>query len=74
MTLREIIEKYLKDNSYDGLLHGEYECGCGLDDLFPCIGGDEILGCQPAFKRVSDDPEDGGWAFFLTKKEEKNEP
>lgn len=34
MTIREIIEKYLKDNGLDGLCGDE--CGCKTGDLFPC--------------------------------------
>jgi hypothetical protein len=34
MTIKEVITKYLKDNSYDGLAGNN--CGCGVDDLMPC--------------------------------------
>ena len=35
MTVLEIVEKYLRDNGYDGLyLPGE--CACKIGDLAPC--------------------------------------
>lgn len=44
MTIKDIIEKYLKDNGFDGLAGDE--CGCGVDDIFPCS---EFCGqCEPA--------------------------
>ena len=32
----DITASYLKEHDYDGLVNGELECGCGLDDLAPC--------------------------------------
>jgi hypothetical protein len=46
MTGKEIIEKYLKENGFDGLCGG-YCCGCTLDDLIPCEFG--VKDCVPAF-------------------------
>jgi len=34
MTVKKIVENYLRKNGYDGL-YAE-ECGCCLDDLMPC--------------------------------------
>lgn len=34
MNCKQIVEKYLRENGFDGLA-GE-DCGCGLDDLFAC--------------------------------------
>lgn len=57
MTVREIVKDYLKNNNYDGLCciegFGAVPCGCGVDDLFPCVSladgwGDNIPNCQPA--------------------------
>lgn len=28
MTVANIVEKYLKENGYDGLCNGNLECGC----------------------------------------------
>jgi len=46
MTCKEIVEKYLRDNGYDGLTDGE--CACGLEDLMPC--GDFGSDCVPGYK------------------------
>ena len=51
MTIEVIIEKYLKDNGFDGLCDPALECGCGLDDFMPC-GGEGVIDCQPAYKHV----------------------
>jgi len=50
MTVKEIIEKYLQDNRFDGLCGDD--CGCGLgEDFMPCMGeGSDI--CEPAYKIV----------------------
>lgn len=47
MNSREIIRKYLKENNYDGLFC-DGECGCQIDDLFPCWDGG--LDCEPGYK------------------------
>jgi hypothetical protein len=46
MTCKDIIEKYLIDNGFDGLCGDE--CGCSMDDFMPCEGlcGD----CFPAYE------------------------
>ena len=36
MTVLQIVEKYLKDNGYDGLYETDSECACGISDLQPC--------------------------------------
>ena len=40
ITVKEIVKKYLKENGYDGLVGNE--CGCDIDDLFPC----GLEGCE----------------------------
>ena len=47
MTVRDIIEKYLRENGHAGLYNPEISCGCGLDDFMPC-GGEGILECVSA--------------------------
>lgn len=42
MTVRELIERYLRKEGYDGLAGDE--CGCGLENLMPC---DTPLNCVP---------------------------
>jgi len=51
MTVSEIIEKYLKENGYDGLYNLNGECGCEIDDLIPCM--DYCGDCKPGYK-ISD--------------------
>jgi len=41
MTVKEIIEAYLREHGYDGIYAPEDECGCHLGDLFPCGGTGE---------------------------------
>ena len=36
MNCKEIVVKYLKENDYDGLFNKQFECGCSIDNLFPC--------------------------------------
>jgi hypothetical protein len=42
INVRQIVEKYLKDNGYDGLF-SEYECACSFDDFMPCSGTNDML-------------------------------
>lgn len=46
MTVKEIIIKYLDDNSYDGLCNDN--CGCSKDDLVPC--GSIQEDCNTAYR------------------------
>ena len=43
MNTKEIIEKYLRDNGFDGL-YNEDDCACSLDDLVTC--GDILIDCE----------------------------
>jgi hypothetical protein len=45
-NVTEIVKEWLSANGFDGLC-GE-ECGCGLDDLAPCV--DKMDGCVPAYR------------------------
>lgn len=47
MNSQEIIIRYLKNNNYDGLWRAD-NCGCGIDDLFPCDCC--FSNCVPAYK------------------------
>lgn len=47
MTVKEIIEAYLKEHGYDGLCG--CECGCSLDELMECSETDTYL-CEPGYK------------------------
>ena len=53
MNVREILKDWLVEHKYDGLVHCDTECGCGLDDFIPCDGPcDE---CEPAYKNYCND-------------------
>ena len=39
VTVKGILEKYLRENGYDGLYAARIDCGCSLrDGLIPCDG------------------------------------
>ena len=44
MQVKNIIEKYLEENNYDGLCQPG-DCACKFDDIIPC--GEDIAGCEP---------------------------
>jgi hypothetical protein len=58
MNVKEIIEKYLRENEFDGLFHADSECACLIDDLCPCE--DRFDGCEPGYK-VSDPSGENDW-------------
>ena len=45
----QIIEKWLKENGYDGLW--SEECGCEIGALCPCCCSESVLSCEPGYKR-----------------------
>lgn len=52
MNVQTIIENYLKENGFDGLVHSGRECGCQLVDFAAC--GDAMLDCEAAHIHVAD--------------------
>lgn len=36
MNAIDILEMWLKEHGYDGLVNVENECGCAIGDLLPC--------------------------------------
>jgi hypothetical protein len=61
MTVKDIIEKYLRENGVEGGLAGE-DCGCGIDDLAPCCEPIPAE-CVPAYRVVCDghpEPDEDG--------------
>jgi hypothetical protein len=53
MNVAEILRKYLENNNFDGLCNSDLECGCELDDLFPC--DENAQDCKPGFKIDSEE-------------------
>jgi len=52
MTVKDIIEKYLRENGFDGL--ASEDCGCGVEDgLAPCESCN-IFECAPAYRFICD--------------------
>ena len=47
MNIRGMIIQHLKKNGYDGLYY-DGDCGCELDDLFPC--GEFSSDCKAGYK------------------------
>lgn len=48
MTVKDIIEIYLKENGFDGLCEPSLDCWCFIDDLAPC--GSDMANCQPGYR------------------------
>ena len=48
MTVKKIVENYLRENDYEGLQ--SEECGCRLDDLIPC--GECCDNCEAGYKVI----------------------
>lgn len=46
MTVKEIVEAYLKANGFDGLRN--YHCSCYVDELMDCVGNTGE--CTPGHK------------------------
>ena len=55
MNVKEIVEKHLKENGFDGLFCPG-ECACMLEDLF-CCGSDQCSECEPGYYRDDVTPE-----------------
>lgn len=62
MNVGEILEKYLKDNGYDGLYADE--CGCQLSDLKPCEC-QNTLSCQPGYSVKASEADPEGHDFYI---------
>ncbi len=48
----QIVEKYLKDNGYDGLFCSEEPCACLISDIAPC--GEPNGECEAGYKTACD--------------------
>jgi len=64
MTVKEILQKWLKEHGYDGLCWNG--CGCRNDDLIPCEDDPSL--CKPGKEIRADD---GQWEILgiMTKQE-----
>ena len=54
MNIKEIIQKHLRENGFDGLFNDYAECGCKTDDLVPCDCVN-INDCEPGYLRPETD-------------------
>ena len=64
MNCIEIVEKYLKDNNFDGLYNDD--CFCEIGNL--CPFDDRIISlCKPGYKVVPPGNESGECPFFICK-------
>ena len=57
MSVKDMVEEYLKKNNYDGLWNTD--CGCFIKDLMPCnsYSGD----CKPGHERKVEGKREIGW-------------
>lgn len=60
MSIKEIIVQYLEAHGYDGLCNPDQECGCFLQDIFPC-DMPNVDDCRAGHKRMG---KDGDWGIF----------
>ena len=70
MTVKEIIEKYLKDNGFDGL--AGLNCGCKMGVDCMCCGWDGTS-CEPGYLTPCDKDCDCGGYHITTIKPETGE-
>ncbi len=52
MNVKEIVEKFLKENNYDGLISDDSECACIIGELSPC--GEMNEHCEPGYQGPCD--------------------
>ena len=63
MNAKEIIITKLKEMGCDGLCNPDQECGCGIDNLFPC---DSCMAeCGPAWRHEIMDSDGGPWPVYF---------
>ena len=52
MTMREVVQQYLRAQGYDGLYNDDVGCACLPDDLAPCES--DCLDCKPGYRHAGD--------------------
>jgi hypothetical protein len=67
MTIKEIVQKHLEENGYDGLWLPGYDCGCFLADFMPCE--EPGMECEAGHKVPCDQIEHPG-AMCIGRREE----
>lgn len=68
IPISQIVEKYLRDNGFDGLCNGDFECGCGLNSLCACEYPDWV-NCIPGYKMFDDDSDSESYGETIIVKE-----
>lgn len=69
MNVSEIVVEYLNKNGFDGLVSGDGECSCLLEDLAPCDSMQEC--CEPGYKIPCACGERCGWHIVAKKPNKK---
>ena len=64
ITVKDILEQWLKANGYGGLVDQDSECGCLADDL--CLCGGPCDTCRPGYKGPDMDGE-CEWMIYPTR-------
>jgi len=70
MDIQEIVETYIRENGFDGL-YIPGECGCAVDDLFPCGGDGNVLECEAGYRSEDESSE---YDFVIGPKKVKEAP
>ena len=65
-TVKNILEQYLIDNGFDGLVEPDRECACDIKDLAPCENN--CIYCEPGYK-IPD--KTGEFDYLITTKKPK---
>lgn len=67
VNVASIVKDFLIKNNFSGLCHTDVECGCCIDDLFPCM--EYSNECQPGYKV----PDGKSFKIQLNKPKDNNE-
>ncbi len=64
MNIEEIVEKYLKENKFDGLFNPDIECACSFEDFMPC--GEPQRNCEAGIQVAA--PPESEYDFIIVPK------